>query len=476
MTLSRKSLLLRAFQDQNGQVLPFMALLIVLFLGMAGITVDLGHAFICYRELQSSTDAAALAGALALSSSTATTASVQAVAKAYSSSSSGVNANPNLPSPTITTTLKCLGTIGIPCTASATGFNTVQVQQTTTVPTYFIRALGALGVKAAKVVNLSTFSTAAMRGATNAQYNVAVVLDTTASMASADTDASCGSTRIACALTGMQTLLQSLSPCTASSTSQSCAPFDQVSLFTFPNVSASTAQNDTTCNSKSPTILPYSAPTPGATWSAPSGSNATYQITDYLSNYSSTNKSGGALNTSSALAVASGVSGISKCTGLQTPGGQGTYYAGAIYAALSSLAAKQAANPGSQNALIILSDGDASTGNISGTLTKNRTYPSLSNQCQQGITAAKTAPSGTTVYTIAYGASSSGCSTDSGISPCVAMQQMASAPEDFYSDATASQNKGQCTSAKNPSLSLAGIFKQLTTQFTVARLIPDNTQ
>jgi hypothetical protein len=38
-------------------------------------------------------------------------------------------------------------------------------------------------------------------------------------MASTDTDAACGTTRIKCALQGVQVLLQSLSPCTPSSTS-----------------------------------------------------------------------------------------------------------------------------------------------------------------------------------------------------------------------------------------------------------------
>jgi len=51
---------------------------------------------------------------------------------------------------------------------------------------------------------------------------------------------------------------------------------------------------------------------------------------------------------------------------------------------------------------------------------------------------------------------------------------MASSAADFYSDANASQNKGQCTSTANPNLSLTNIFKQVATSFTVARLIPDN--
>jgi hypothetical protein len=475
-------LVLGWIRDESGQALPWMLLVSGLFVGMGGLSLDLGHAYTCYRQLQASTDAAALAAAYALAANNATSSSVGAAATSYSSATGGLNATPNLPNATVNTTLKCLTFVsnqGVLCSASPTGDNAVQVTQSATIPTYFIRALGVFGVNAAKSLTMTAVSTAAMRGATNAQYNVAIVIDTTASMGSNDTDASCNSTRIKCALQGVQTLLQSLSPCTASSTGSSCTAFDQVSLFTFPNVQANTASNDTTCPTSNPTTLAYSTPTAGGTWSAPTGTAATYQITTYLSNYSSTNKAGGALNNSSALAIAAGAK--SGCQGLQTPGGQGTYYAGVIYAAQSSLIAAQSANPGSLNALIILSDGDANSTKIKNGTHGGNVYGSLDDQCQQAIIAAQAAAAaGTQVYTIAYGAASSGCSTDTtgplkGLSPCTALQKMASSTANFYSDATASQNKGQCTSSANPNLTLNNIFKQVATTFTVARLIPDSS-
>ena len=217
----------------------------------------------------------------------------------------------------------------------------------------------------------------------------------------------------------------------------------------------------------------------------------TYQITGYLSNWTASNSAGGALSSSSTLVNASGGP-TGSCAGLDSVGGDGTYYAGAIYAAQSSLMAAQAAAPGSRNIMIILSDGDASASSgkiqtMSGTNLVNvghagNTYPSLDDQCQQAITAAQYASTQkTTVYTIAYGASSSGCSTDSPtISPCQAMAQMSTgyvSPTDapnFYSDATASQNKGQCTSSDNPNLTLTGIFGNITAQFTKPRLIPNS--
>ena len=487
----------RAFKDESGQIMPWVAMLSVLFLGMTGITLDLGRAFTCYRELQTSTDAATLAGAYAMSLSTATTTSVTAAVTAYSSASTGANQNPNLPGTTVSVTLKCLNSVtntGVVCGATPAGnFNAIQVVQQASVPTMFLHVLTLFGVKSAASIPIRTAATAAMRGAQNAQYNVAMVVDTTASMGDSDSDGSCGDTRIHCALGGVQTLLSHLTPCTVSSTTTNCSPFDQVSLFTFPAIKANTAQNDTTCPSSNPTTTVYFAPTAGGSWTNTnfSSSNPTYQLTTYVSDYSSTNKTGAPLNTSSPLTIATGGGTGTKthpCNGLQTPGGEGTYFAGVIYSALSSLAAAQAANPGSQNALIILSDGDADSSNITGGTNNGSTYGSLQDQCAQAVAAAQSASSmtNTTVYTIAYGASSSGCASDAynkktnpsgtNITPCQTMSQMASNGTTFYSDATASQNKGQCTSPDNPTLSLDGIFTQVATQFTIARLIPDSSQ
>lgn len=510
MKYAFKKRLTRVIADQSGQALPWMVFLMVLFIGAAGITVDLGHAYVCFRELQASTDAAALAAGYELGQSNATVALVQASASNYSSvgtygqTGAGINASPNLPNDVIVATNVTCSTavtnLGVACGLSPTGDNTVQVVQSATIPTYFMRAFQFLGVKGASSITETAISTAAARGATNSQYNVAIVIDTTASMNTQDTDANCGNTRIYCALQGVQTLLQSLSPCTPSGSGSSCtggSGFDTVSLFTFPNIQANQASDDTSCPTSNPSIPSYYTPAIGATWSAPTGTSATYQITSYLDNYSSTGKAGGSLNTSSALSIAAGASTTKNCSGMQAPGGDGTYYAAAIYAAQASLMAAQVSNPGSQNALIILSDGDASSTkiNVTGTVQKagytyssgapalTVSYPSSTDQCQQAIDAAKFATwQGTTVYTVAYGASSSGCSTDttgpmgskSGVSPCTVLQDMASASADFYSDATASQNKGDCTSNSNPNLSLNGIFKSISTSFTVARLIPNS--
>jgi len=279
----------------------------------------------------------------------------------------------------------------------------------------------------------------------------------------------------------MQSLLGTLSPCSRGSTASTCkSAYDQVSLFTFPNIQAQDAGDDTSCPTSNPAIPAYSVapkPTTGnTTWTAPSGSSATYQVTSYEDDYSSNNQAGGGLNTSSTLGIASGADTSKNCGGLQAPGGDGTYIAGAMYAAITSLQAAAYNNPNSINALILLTDGGANSTKFGSGFNSTGTYPSTTDQCQQTVAAGQYANSlGITVYTISYGASTSAsqCSTDTGISPCTELQETASSAPTFYSDATAEENKGQCTSSSNPNLNLKNIFSNIASKFTQARLVPN---
>lgn len=466
-------------KDESGQILPWMALLTVVFLGMAGLTIDLGRAYVSYRLLQSSTDAAALAGAYALAQTGATQTTVTNQIKAYSSMTGKANADLNLPNAVVTPTFKCISVGAIvqaACNSNGLGFNVVQVEQDVSVPTIFIRTLSMFGINSASAINLRSYATATPRSGVDQQVNVAVVIDTTASMGG--NDPACSTTRIKCALNGVQSLLGQLTPCTAGSTSGNClGAYDPVSLFTFPPVQAQTASNDTKCPSSNPSIVPYTSPTPGATWSAPTGANGTYQITSYLDNYSSTNASGGSISGSSALGIATGAG---TCQGVQTPGGDGTYLAGSIFAAQSSLMAQSQAN-GGQNIMIVLTDGDAnaqsSRTNFTGSTSLNETssglsvsYPSVNNQCSQSIGAANYATGqGTTVYTVGYGAGNSGCATDTGthaITACQELLQMASSPGDFYTDTTSA-----CGGASVGSLNT--VFSAIGASLTKARLVPN---
>jgi hypothetical protein len=186
---------------------------------------------------------------------------------------------------------------------------------------------------------------------------------------------------------------------------------------------------------------------------------------------------------------------------MKAPGGDGTYYAGVIYAAVASLLAQQKANPGSQNALIIISDGDAnaSSSKMGSGLTTTGAYPSAKDECQQAVLAGQYASQlGIHVYSIAYGSGATGCSTDSGdtnataggaaYNPCNTMSGIAAGYPDpsnpgkflnagkFYSDPSATGGDPSCVGTNDPAgglnSAIPGIVSSLNSG---SRLIPDGT-
>jgi hypothetical protein len=508
----------RVIQEERGQMLPMACLMMAILIGMAGFTIDSARVYYSYRQLQASTDAAALAGAEALPTSSAAT---QAIA--YSGVSGGANAIPGLPGVAMVSgypKVECLASLtnsGLPCVSPAGG-NAIQVKQQVTVPVYLTQLFGA------KPVTMVTTATASMAGgAPTTPYNVAIILDTTLSMNANDSD--CGATQMQCALNGVQTLMKSLVPCPSTSTSCTVTngvaknAVDTVSLFTFPNVSTGTKSIDTNCTtaipsgkgyaysssygyysmlpqtaySGVPTALPYSFPSTTATTYTPGTANptttGTYQLTNYLSDYRTSSSATSLSSTSDVVQAAGGASG---CGGMLPPnydGEYGTYYAAAIYAAQASLAAQAAANPGTQNVIILLSDGDATapqTENgypaMPSPADASGNYPSYMGECGQGITAAKyAAAQGTRFYTVAYGSSTTtGCTTDAkigsnpGIKPCGAMAAMASSPAYFFSDYTQSGSKSACVGNSSTS-NLNTIFQSIYSSLSTVRLIPNGT-
>jgi hypothetical protein len=376
--------------------------------------------------------------------------------------------------------VKCLIALtdeSIPCVSPGNG-NAILVKQQAVVPTYFARLFGLSSVK------LVATAAAAMRGGVTPPHNVAIIVDTTASMNDTDSSSDCDSTRLSCALSGVRTLLEELSPCASSQSTCGTATkgnvpnsVDAVSLFAFPNVTQSTVANDSNCSGRNPTSAGYTFPARGASSYSPGSSTATYRIVDFSSDYRISDTTT-TLNPLSELTMASG--GKNNCPGMGAPGGEGTYIAGAVYAAQAALIAEKAANPGTQNVIILLSDGDvgAKSSAMPGASTTSGTYPSTVNQCQQLATAAQAATAaGTTVYTVAYGAKSSGCSTDKvAITPCQTMQESATSAATFFSDYAATGGSSSCVSSARPTTSLNQIFTQIAGDFTTSRLIPSNLQ
>ena len=503
MRLCARACLRRLSREESGQMLPIVALMMVVLLGMTGLALDVGHVYMCHRELQSSADAAALAGATSMAGATShplatTVAGVQAVATTYSSVAGNKNIYSNLSNVTMMSgypQVKCLTTVqaqGISCVGYVPD-NAVQVKLQAIVPLNFSRLFGF------RTMTIYASSTAVKGGGPSRPYNIAIILDTTGSMHH-NYDASCGNVRrITCALAGIQVLLQQLDPC---GTSQSTCTVTngvaansvaRVSIFVFPQITYPTVSNDYNCGTTPPTSTVFSFPAAGATSYNPgtSSSSTTYRVLDFQSDYRISDTAT-SLNTNSLLTNAAG--GTPGCNGITVPNNvsyNNTYYPATMYAAQAALLQQQTANPGSENVMIILGDGDQNAPQTSGSTTvmpspatSNAKYPSWLGECGQGITAAQSFTN-TIVYTIAYNPpSSGGCVTDQdaafspnantsaypNIQPCNEMAMMATYSWNFFSDDQANS----CVAAQAET-ALSNIFLQIAGDLTEARLVSDST-
>jgi len=441
----------RLRRNRRGSVALMTGGAIVALLGVSALAVDIGYAVSAKRQLQASTDAAALAGARNIGSAN----DPVATAISYSAANGQKNARSNLTGVTAGATLKNLTTTGVHAVGNPLA-NAIQVTQQATVPTYFARILGISSI------SISATATASAKGGKSTPVDALVILDTTASMSSTK-DSSCASFdthtptttyKIDCALAGVRALLEGFWP-----------SVDQVGLMVFPGVKSGTESKDYTCPTTNPTIVPYNnSPAP------------VYQIIGLTNNYK-TSDTTTTLNPSADIVKAAGGTNIvdkqgnSSCSGIRAKGGEGTYYADVITAAQTALT--NSGRTGVQKAIVLLSDGDAQASAPS-----QISNAKQANQCHQAITAAQAAKNANPafwVYSVAYGAPTSGCSYDKspGITPCSALQQIASDPSKFFADTSSA---AECKNNANATSGLTNLFQNIGTDLTSARLIPDNTQ
>ncbi len=468
MKLAGISYFQRSLKDTRGQSLLVMAITLAGVMTVCGAGVEAGHIYYAYRLLVSSTNAATLAGAqtmftalLDTTSSAAYTTAVDNAVQQYSSMTGNYNASSFLHSDRIVTTnLTCSPTLTsapfyVPCVTpqgSSTGYNAITVTQAAAVPLWFGGLLGM------PTMNITAQAEAAIKGGQNIPYNLAIIMDTTASMNDSVSGSSgCSGSQIACAVNGFMTMLENMSPCASGTTCSASTPYvDGVALFVFPALSTAYSANDykadycssgKTGGAKS---VPYNFVnvTPGTNQNLDmenTGTDAgTYEIIPFNDLYK-TSDGTQTLASASALAEAVGQGG---CAGLSAPGGQGTYYAQVIDMAQEALVTQQASYPGSKNVMIVLSDGDATASAASGQIVADNTcssktagsclngtgssssnpagtangvcygyncpaYPSAVGMCGQAVWAAQQATAaGTLVYTIGFGSETSGCTSD----------------------------------------------------------------
>jgi Flp pilus assembly protein TadG len=451
----------RLLYDERGQSMVWVGVSLTALLGLSGLTLDVGHAYVVRTQLQSVVNAAALSGVGGLPNTTNVQTAVTTTETNDNNPSWGTVTSP----PAKVYCVSAVMPSSQSC-ASSNILNAVQVTESVSVKTFFMRIFG-----------FTTLPVAATATATPAEarpWIMEFVLDTTPSMASSDSNCTGASTAEECALNGIQGMIGKLNPCPPGT--KNCGPSNadiRFGLMSFPNISTSDAPDNYKCSGTVNFQL-YSTPAiPASGSTAPytyltygTGSSAvnltylsTYGATDmdtngfYTNWYSATDKSG--LNSSSTLVEAIGrnLDSVKPCLqepntsnshwnslGISTSGV--TSFAQAIYAAQTALMAEQAEYPKVNNmptrtAIIFLSDGQANTlsdtfypantavssptinsvasspaANSGGKsiLNTNGLYPSGIDACQQAIMATQYAASlGTRVYTIAYGTEVGGC-------------------------------------------------------------------
>jgi hypothetical protein len=489
------SLFRRLHREQEGQTLYLVAVLLIGLLGMAALSIDMGVILHAQRELQASTDAAATGGAYFLPNA------CQAQLAAWyfsgvaasnfappasctlpnlSTQTAGSNLYPDLPNVKMVSTFPYVGCASssgamsgsiLPCSSPSNLSNIIEVEQQVTVYTYFAKVLGFPSV------TLTAKAQSLERGSSAVPFNIQIILDTTASMQQGDSTCKGSTTLISptkedCAKIGVADMLSELSPC-VSTTAASCSgtgEAQEVGLLIFPGLVSSTYDKyEYDCQK-------YALCPSGQTCAEPGissySSSTNYGVVGLSNDYKANDQSSTTLSPSSNLvnsvsSISCG-SGTTSNYGLQDPGGEGTYYAGAILQAQSLLSS---ARQNVQNAIILLSDGAANSTDISTGL--------KSGQCSQAVTnAAAAAADGTWVYAVAYQSQKTGCTTDSApySNPCYSLQHVAISPgtypnpdsTKFYSD-----NQSSCPSPSNPDVTdLPSIFTKLGMDFLTTRLIP----
>jgi hypothetical protein len=473
----------------------------------AAAVIDFGQLYFSYDALKTTTQAAALAGGAAIPNGGGT-----AAADLYSGQSpKDYNYRSTLNITNVNVSYACISSTTYPAfqlptcaTYSDQGnANAIQVTETATVPTYFAKYFGLANW------TISATASASANGASPPPYHIMMLLDSTASMGSGN-DKGCtqsnpngGYSPEQCAQLGVQTFLSGLSPCLA--TAGQCQasgtsgvvlnPVDEVGLMTFPGLCSATGAGITTSNC------------PAATTLTNTTANSTYAPVDYacpssnppIASYNNdpeylilplqsdyrTSDTASALNSNSELVDAVGASNItnnsgtkpSTCNGIKTPGGEGTFYAGAIDAAQAYLQADN--TPGIQNIIIFLSDGNAGNGSMGGTVKNgNGTLYATNNQCTQAIASADAAKNaGTWIYSVSYGSEPSGCSTGEGLTPCQTMEQISSSPTGgrfFFSVPSTRAGQDTICGGAVPITELYQVFQNIQQQLSRGRLIPNS--
>jgi Flp pilus assembly protein TadG len=147
--------------DENGLVLVWMSVFLLVFLGFAALAVDIGHGWLVAQQAQNAADAAALGGVIYLPGNPANAMSTAQSISTANGFQNGVN-----------------GVVVTP--AQQTTTSQLEVTVTKTVSTWFARALGF------KTMTVSRSAYADYGGPPATPLDIVLIIDRTGSMSAAD--------------------------------------------------------------------------------------------------------------------------------------------------------------------------------------------------------------------------------------------------------------------------------------------------
>jgi hypothetical protein len=354
---------MRRGRGERGQILAVVALALVALLGISAFAIDVGFAYYAKRQLQSATDAAALAGAQDLPNASNAIATATTYANA--------NTPSNLSSFNFTYQTKCTATavLAVGCNA-AVNPNALVVSGTASTNAWFSRLFG-----------LNSFSISAHANAcspcSSTPVDIVIALDRTGSMCT-PTGSGGACTDLNNAKDGIRTLLGMMNP-----------PYAQIGMVAFPPLQTTTTN---VCNA------PYNGLSGNGDDEAMNGYDAATRgyLTDAINaNY----KTGAALNTSSGLYLHTVQGNSSACV----QAGESTSYSEGLRQARAELSAHGRANV--PDYIVFLTDGEANIGSVYSRF--DATFPQGGGDdiapCHTAINLANTYKAqGVTIYSIGY--------------------------------------------------------------------------
>jgi Flp pilus assembly protein TadG len=363
---------------ERGQILPIVAVALVGLLGIGAFAIDVGYAYYAKRQIQSATDAAALAGAQDLPNGST------AIATATSYAAANTPANLSF---TFAYQVKCTATavVATGCNA-AVNPNDLTVTGSATTNTWFA---GLFGIDHFTL----TAHANACSPCSSTPVDIVLAVDRTGSMCS-PTGAGGTCTDLNNAKDGIRTLLGLMNP-----------PAAQIGMLDFPPVQTTAT---------SPCAAPYNSL--GSNGYDGYDSATRGYLTDTINaNY----KTGAVLNTSSGLYLHTVDGASSSCI----QAGGNTSYSEALRQAKAELVAH--GRPNVPDYLIFLTDGEANIGSVYGV--NDPTYPpgNADDQqpCHTAINVANTYKAqGVTIYSIGYdlGNAGAGIACTAGVWPTIA--------------------------------------------------------